>query len=122
MTKNPRSGDVTVLNEASMTFKRFIAIVGIATVIHAALAVGLIAIASSRAEREVYGGRLAGHSFFGALGEIGQLLVYPLLLVRGEVTEPRTSILFAANSLLWGIVIGIASVPIVRYRARARSR
>jgi len=85
--------------------KRFALITLVGGVVHSVLALGLAAVATSRAEREVFEGTLPAHALYRVLGEVARVLFYPLMSVRSEVYEPRTTILFVANSLTWGIAV-----------------
>lgn len=50
------------------------------------------------------------------MGMAGRVLFYPARWLRGEVTEPRTTLLFVSNSLLWGFGIAAIYMLIVRYQ------
>ena len=101
--------------------KRFFGVLFLATVLHASLSLGLAALASNRAERERFEGNLPAHAVFRAMGVTAQVLFHPLMwLPRGEVSEPRTTILFAANSFLWGLAIAVVYARVMRYRRRPK--
>jgi hypothetical protein len=101
------------------SMKRFFILLLCAAIVHACLVIGLLSLALPRAEREFYEGNLPGHALFRAMGTVAYALSYPLVVMpRGEVIEPRTSLLFASNSLVWGLLISAAFTLVSRYRTR----
>jgi hypothetical protein len=98
--------------------KRFVIIAICVTVLHGFLAMGFTSLATHRAEREAFEGKLPGHAVFQTMGLTARILFYPLIWLRGEVMEPRTTLLFIANSLLWGVTVAVVCILVARYRAR----
>lgn len=99
--------------------KRFLVTAMITAALHAFLALGLGSLATSHIERERFEGEMAGHAAFRIMGIAAQGLFYPLLwLPRHEISEPHATLLFAANSLLWGVMIATGDALIRRRRSR----
>jgi hypothetical protein len=98
-------GRVTARKAAARqsSVSRLVAIAISVASIHALLAIALAAVATRAAEREVLEGRLRLHVMYEVLGEAARVLFYPVILVHSEVYEPRTTMFFALNSLIWGI-------------------
>lgn len=92
-------------NSGLVAVKRFFRILCTSAFVHACFAITLASVATARAEREVLEGRLPAHAVFRFLGAVAEVLFYPLILLRTNVYEPRTTILFIGNSLIWGIAI-----------------
>ena len=85
---------------------RKIALIAIAAAfVHAALAVGLLSIAGGGPGYSRDG--VPSDSLHWLCGQVSGLLLLPLRWLPSDVYEPRTSLLFAANSLLWGLAIAI---------------
>jgi hypothetical protein len=119
-TKHLLSGGAIVFSSSSV--KRFFAIAVVTAALHAFLALALASLSTNHIEQERFDGKMSGHTAFRAMGIAAQALFYPLLwLPRGEISEPRTTLLFIANSLLWGIVIATVDT-LVRRRHRRRGR
>lgn len=86
-------------------------------------AVGLASLATNHIERERFDGKIAGHTAFRIIGIAAQGLFCPLSwLPRQEISEPRTTLLFAANSLLWGVMIATGDALLMRRRRSRRRR
>ncbi len=99
--------------------KRFVSVLFFATALHASLSLGLASLASNRAERERFEDNLPAHAVFRVMGVIAQVLFHPLMwLPSGEISEPRTTILFAANSFLWGLAVAVVYARVMRFRRR----
>jgi hypothetical protein len=96
--------------------KRYGPFVVIAAILHGCTAICLAALSLRRAEQEFQQGRLPWHTLFVVLGKLAQLLLFPLLLIPSNVTEPRTTILFVANSFAWGIAIVCIYAVVTHYR------
>jgi hypothetical protein len=86
--------------------RRAVVLIG-ATGLHALVVIAFGALSSRHAESDTAGSVVAGYAY-SVMGHIAQILVCPLLWMPSDVSEPRTSILFVLNSLLWGgAVLGL---------------
>jgi hypothetical protein len=110
-----------VPGQEEVSLKRFFGITLAVAVVHAVLAIGLTTVATNAAEREGFAVQGQGHAFFRACGHAARMLFYPLILMRSNVYEPRTTILFIANSLLWGLAAAAAWFTWLKWRNAPRT-